>query len=151
MGHRSLRRHYGGGYGRWWLANHSHPRPQDGETATGSRLRRRDDGRRDYSSSEPLGYSALNDSRHLHVDHGRRRRETLQRRKVDRSRANHLGVASDSAGYGLDRLSPGTASAVVELIGKKIRRRLKYRNPPPRRSPFKAETGSSKIETDSND
>ena len=46
-----------------------------------------------------FGIPAFDDARHLHVDHGRRRRETLQRREMDRGRAHRLGVGADPAGH----------------------------------------------------
>ena len=52
---------------------------QDGETAAGPWLRRGNDRRGDHSSRELLRHSAFHDSRHFHVDYGRRRGETFQR------------------------------------------------------------------------
>lgn len=47
-------------------------------------------------------------------DAGRRRRETLQQREVDRRRANRLGLAANSARHRLDRLCPGAVGTVAE-------------------------------------
>ena len=84
LGGDPLRRHHGRGHSGGRLANHPHPRPQDGQTSAGARFRGRDHRRRHHPRRERAWNSALHHACHLHLHHGRRRRETLQRGKMGR-------------------------------------------------------------------
>ena len=71
-------------------------------------LRCRNHGRINHSSRELLRHSTLNDTRNLHIDHGRRGGETFQRNPMDSGGANYLGMGFHSPataliGYMLER------------------------------------------------
>ena len=104
LGRYSVRANHGHRNSRGWLAHHSHSRTSDGKTATGERLRRRDNCCSDYSSRQLLRDSSLNDARNNSVNHGRRRSKTLQRRSMDSCRANHMGMGFHFAGKRIDWL-----------------------------------------------
>ena len=108
MGDRFMRRNDGSRNGGWWLAHHSHARPSCGEIAAGTWLRGRNHCRANHSSSELLRHSTVNNTRNLHIHHGRRGGKTFQWNPVDSGGTNCLGMGFHSSGNRPNRLHAGT-------------------------------------------
>jgi hypothetical protein len=112
VGESSLRDHHGGWNGRGWLADNSHSRPQDGQTSARAWICGRDQRGTDYSNGERVWNPAFHHPRRLDVNHGRGRGQTVQRREMDRGRANCMGLGSNVAGHICDRIRPRADGAL---------------------------------------
>src|SRR5438045_8216331 len=107
----------GGGHSGGWMANYSHVRPPDGETAAGPRICRGDERRADHSRGKHLWNSTVYNPRYLHLDHGSWRSETVQRAALGCGGKNRLGLDIHSPCDWSDRIraGPGGCSMVIRV------------------------------------